>query len=50
MPKTSTKKLLAITELGRIREPNIKIQKLVAFLYTKKLSDRNSYKCVTVCT
>ena len=40
MPKTSTKKLLAITELGRIREPNIKIQKLVAFLYTKKLSEK----------
>ena len=40
MPKTSTKKLLAITELGRIREPNINIQKLVAFLYTKKLSEK----------
>ena len=35
MPKTSTKKPLAITELGRIREPNINIQKLVVFLYTK---------------
>ena len=40
MPKTSTKKPLAITELGRIREPNINIQKLVAFLYTKKLSEK----------